>query len=404
MVEHGTEGPAVTPRLVSPVTGVHVVAGGGQVADDTFPRLRLRLSLGPDDVGTRVMVRHLLPAGGATDVLGVLEAWGGAAGSAQNATDAESAPQASVRRSDGQVVTVAVSDIVAGHRIPAPPRRARAADVADLVLEDIASVGWRASEELRFDGWLLRAAGGFTGRANSVLPLGEPGVPLDEALAVVCGWYADRALPACFQVPLPARVDLDDALGTRGWTAYNPTDVLVADIADVLVAAEVASAQAVAEQAGAGDAASDIGVEIAGAPSAGWLGAYHYRGGALPADAVGLFTSAPVQGFATVTQDGAVVAVGRVALGDAGPSRRWAGLTALEVVPAARRRGVGSRVVRALLGWASQRGARHAYLQVAAENAAAQAAYRRAGFTRHHGYHYRRAPPPRSASPARSYR
>jgi ribosomal protein S18 acetylase RimI-like enzyme len=375
------------------------------VADDTFPHLRLRRSLGPDDVGARVMVRHLLPAGGATDVLGILEAWGGVEGSARSATDPGAVPHASVRRSDGQVVTVAVSDIVACHRVPAPPQRAKAADVSDLVLEDIAAVGWRAPEEMRFDGWLLRAAGGFTGRANSVLPLGEPGTPLDEALALVCAWYAKRALPACFQVPLPARVNLDDALAARGWTAYNPTDVLVADIADVLATGQGAGGygaddDAGARGAGAGTAAAgtaaagEAAVEIAGSPSADWLSAYHYRGGTLPADAVGLFTSAPVQGFATVTRGGAVVAVGRVAMGQQGPSRRWAGLTALEVVPAARRRGLGGLVVRALLAWAASRGARHAYLQVAAENTAAQAAYRRAGFTRHHGYHYRLAPPP----------
>ena len=374
------------------------------MADDRFPHLRLRLSLGPDDVGSRVMVRHLLPAGGATDVLGVLEAWDGAGGSA--ATGVGSVSHASVRRSDGQVVTISLSDIVAGHRIPPPPQRIGAADVADLVLEDIAAVGWRAPEETRLGGWLLRAAGGFTGRANSVLPLGEPGAPLEEALTVVCSWYAQRALPARFQVPLPARGALDDALAARGWTTYNPTDVLVADIAAVLGTQDQARGE-VTRIDTAGAAAVEIAgqpgsaaVEIAGEPSADWLGAYHYRGGALPADAVGLFTSAPVQGFATVTQGGAVVAVGRVALGDDGPSRRWAGLTALEVVPAARRRGLGSLVVRALLGWAAQRGARHAYLQVAAENGPAQAAYRQAGFRRHHGYHYRLAPPrPTDASP-----
>ena len=268
------------------------------MAEDTSPRVRLRLSLGPADVGTRVMVRHLLPDGRATDVLGVLETWGGAA-------DPGSMPQASVRRSDGHVVTVPIADLVAGHRIPAPPQRPRAADVADLVLEDIAAVGWQAPDEHRVGGWLLRAAGGFTGRANSVLPLGDPGIPVDEALAAVSAWYAERALPARFQVPLPARAELDDALAERGWTAYNPTDVLVADISDVL----------------AGNTAEPA-VEIAGAPSAGWLGAYHYRGGKLPAGAVGLFTSVPEQGFASVVRDGAVVAVGRVALGVAGPSRR----------------------------------------------------------------------------------
>ena len=51
-----------------------------------------------------------------------------------------------------------------------------------------------------------RAAGGFTGRANSALPLGDPGLPLDDALTVVSGWYRARGLAPMIAVPMP----LDD--------------------------------------------------------------------------------------------------------------------------------------------------------------------------------------------------
>ena len=34
--------------------------------------------------------------------------------------------------------------------------------------------GWPPLERGELGGWMLRAAGGFTGRANSVLPLGDP--------------------------------------------------------------------------------------------------------------------------------------------------------------------------------------------------------------------------------------
>jgi len=36
-------------------------------------------------------------------------------------------------------------------------------------LEAIAAKGWRAPDEERLGGWLLRAAQGFTGRANGAL-------------------------------------------------------------------------------------------------------------------------------------------------------------------------------------------------------------------------------------------
>ena len=48
-------------------------------------------------------------------------------------------------------------------------------------LEQRAALGWRAPGEERLGDWLLRAADGFTGRANSALATGHPGLPLDQA-------------------------------------------------------------------------------------------------------------------------------------------------------------------------------------------------------------------------------
>ena len=47
----------------------------------------------------------------------------------------------------------------------------------ELALEAVAARGWRPEQTGEIGGWLLRAAGGFTGRANSVLPLRAPGLP-----------------------------------------------------------------------------------------------------------------------------------------------------------------------------------------------------------------------------------
>ena len=68
-------------------------------------------------------------------------------------------------------------------------------------LECAAALHWQAPETERLGDWLLRAAEGFTGRANSALPLGDPGVPLPEAVAVVEDWYRRRALPPMIVVP-----------------------------------------------------------------------------------------------------------------------------------------------------------------------------------------------------------
>ena len=52
-----------------------------------------------------------------------------------------------------------------------------------LELERIARRGWRAAEVAELDGWQLHADLGWTGRANSVLPLTTPHRPLPQLLA-----------------------------------------------------------------------------------------------------------------------------------------------------------------------------------------------------------------------------
>src|SRR5205085_11550376 len=100
-------------------------------------------------------------------------------------------------------------------------------------LERAAALGWRATETARVGEWLLRAAGGFTGRANSALALGDPGVPVAEAVARVAPWYAERGLRPLFLLPTPSRYApaLDGELDRRGWTHGDEVRVLVAPVA-----------------------------------------------------------------------------------------------------------------------------------------------------------------------------
>jgi ribosomal protein S18 acetylase RimI-like enzyme len=243
-------------------------------------------------------------------------------------------------------------------------------------LEHAAAPGWRAIEEDRLGDWLLRAAAGFTGRANSALAAGAPGRPLPEAIEAVCRWYAARSLPPTIAVPYPAGRPgdsvLDRLLADLGWT-------IRADAATVMTA-EPARVAALA-----GDA--DVTVDFDSAPDAAWLARYHYRGQELPAAAIQLLTSAPWQAFASVRTDGDTIAIGRVAGSDS-----WAGLTAIEVAGQHRRKGLGRVVTGALASCAAARGATGLFLQVADDNHGARALYRQLGFADHHGYHYRIAP------------
>ncbi len=321
-----------------------------------------------DAVGRRVTLRHRVadPDGGGpprwTDVVGTLERAGDIL---------------SVRRRDGSLAEVPAAAVVA-FRVVAPPpgRRGRTAaqwPVAEL--EEVAARGWRAQEEHWLGGaaggWLLRASGGFTGRANSVLPLGPPPLPLDEALGAVVSFYSGRGLAPRFQLPAGAE-PLAAELDARGWTPYDTVLVLAADLAALA-------------RPGAGGPHVQIDAE----PDDPWLASYHYRGGALPPDARALLARGDALAFASVRDPGGgVLAIARGALTDS-----WLGVTAVEVARHARRQGLGTLVVLALADWARAQAGRWAYLQVAEDNAAARAAYGRAGFTEHHRYHYRQLGP-----------
>jgi N-acetylglutamate synthase len=114
-------------------------------------------------------------------------------------------------------------------------------------LERRAALGWRAPEEERLGDWLLRAAGGFTGRANSALAVGDPGQPLDRAARAVRDWYQARGLPAMIAIPHPAgrpqAVPIDRYLADQGWSVRPGTaTVMTAPARQVARAAEAAPA------------------------------------------------------------------------------------------------------------------------------------------------------------------
>ena len=131
-------------------------------------------------------------------------------------------------------------------------------------------------------------------------------------------------------------------------------------------------------------------------PSEEWLALYHYRGQPrLPPIARQVLTSAPWQAFASIQCGGKTVAIGRVAV-----AAGWAGLTAIEVAPGHRRRGLATAVTAALAAQAAKHGAGHLYLQVEDDNEPARTLYRRIGFIAHHDYHYRVARERQSPDPA----
>ncbi|BDM72442.1 N-acetyltransferase [Streptomyces nigrescens] len=319
------------------------------------------------DVGKRVSVRRLTGdrEGGAafTDAVGVLTSWDEGV--------------LSITRRSGECVRIEESSLVAAKVVPAARPRRKVPSAGARELQEVAARGWPATETERLGEWTLRASGGFSRRGNSVLPVGDPGVPLDTALERIAQWYAARGLPPVIVVAT-GRADADEALAAelerRGWEGEAHTRVLISALAPLA------------------DTDADLSrVTLSREPDESWLALYNRTGdagGPGPA-ALKVLTGGPSVWFATVRgEDGGAAAIGRLVV-----DGRWAGFAAVEVAAAQRRRGLASLVMAALAERALDEGASAAYLQVEADNAGALALYERLGFTDHHGYHYRRALP-----------
>jgi ribosomal protein S18 acetylase RimI-like enzyme len=276
-----------------------------------------------------------------------------------------------ITRKDGRTVRIMQSSLVAGKVVPAAPARRRGPAATYEELARVAARAWQPVESARLGQWWLRAAGGFTRRANSVLPLGDPGVPLDEALAAVRRWYGGRGLPAYVQTGTGAEGTqelLCAELEQRGWVREVTAEVWTGALAPVA------------------DRAEDSGVVLSRTADETWLARYRREG--VSEVALKVLGSGPSVWFATVA--GAAAGEPPAAIGRCVVDGRWASFSAVEVDPAQRRRGLATAVLAALARRALDEGASAACLQVETDNAGARALYTRQGFAAHHAYHHYR--------------
>ncbi|MGC4901669.1 GNAT family N-acetyltransferase [Micromonospora echinospora] len=273
---------------------------------------------------------------------------------------------------DAGPLRVPVAEVHRAKRVP-PARRPTAAAV--VALELAADEAWPAPVRGRLGDWRLRWADGWTGRANSALPVGDPDRPLPAALDAVQRWYAERGGTALVNTPLPLAAPVGAELDARGWTARPPVLVQTVPLR-ALAAPDPAPTEPPL-------------VTLADAPADDWLAIAAGRKGGLPDAARHVLTAVDRVRFAELRIDGRLLAVGRGTVTGEG---RWFGVSLLEVLPEARRRGFAVAVVRALAGWGAAEGATRAFLQVEQSNTGAVELYRRLGFTTHHTYLTRVAP------------
>jgi ribosomal protein S18 acetylase RimI-like enzyme len=325
---------------------------------------------GPDPVeglrpGIRAVVRQRIE-GGVTDALGDVVAI--------------DAATISVRTRRG-VEVIDRTIVVAAKEVP-PKATRRGAPHLAISMDDLERImvdGWPPVERAALGGWLLRASAGFTGRANSVLPLGNPDAPLSEAVDRCQRWYDDRGLPRLFVLYGPVGFAIEhDPLGRellgRGYEPSRSTAVLTT--ATRTLSPEVPHV-------------SGARVLLEPAPSPQWWDAWAALDGRIGsadtarAAARAVLTGSPDQVFASLVVDGAVAGVARAAF-----AHVWAGVSALHVAPEHRRTGVAVQLMGALADASRARGIRSVYLQVLQANPPARSLFDRLGFSSHHEYCY----------------
>ncbi|MPZ66069.1 MAG: GNAT family N-acetyltransferase [Pseudonocardiaceae bacterium] len=242
---------------------------------------------------------------------------------------------------------------------------------AVAALERVCAAGWPAQVTEHLGDWLLRAAGGFSGRANSALAVGDPGLEVPDALAEVQRFATRHGVAPRAQVV--QTTPWEAAVQRAGWAVDDtgPVSVQVALLPDITDGPHGGGAE----------------IEVTDAPTPDWW--QLVAGTTRPGESQRAVLLGGVVGFGLARIDGEVVGAVRAALVD-----DWVHLARLAIDPARRGRGLGRALTAAASDWAQQRGARHAVLQVSLHGTAAWRVYSTLGFTEHHSYRYW-APPGR---------
>lgn len=227
-------------------------------------------------------------------------------------------------------------------------------------MEQLCADAWLAVTEEKIGDWRLRAASGFTGRANSVLAVGDPGLAVRDALGQVCEFsHLHRIEPKAHVI---VGSELERAIEAAGWVpdagheAGHLVSVLIGPLGEAL----------------------DDRVTFLDEPSPHWweLAAGSTEPTAaqrhvLTTGEIGYGTAESTAGAVRAAMTGDLLHISRLA-----------------VRPEHRRRGLARSLMAASGQWAAARGATECVLQVWVGNAPALALYEALGFREHHRYRY----------------
>ena len=296
-------------------------------------------------IGKRVTIRLHEPGGGFRDIVGIL----------QNERE--------LINSKSKSIYFSPDEIAIWREIkPLPDLAGKGAPLSQRIieLEKLSDLTWPAEQVIEYGGWRLRISDGFSMRANSVLPIGEPPVDLSVAVDQVISSYREKKLRPTFSIPLPLFEELDSHLEQNGWNIKIDANFLIRDIGAIEVSSH-----------------PQFTIEILDNPSKTWFEVNSDQ----PLEK--LMRRYPAQ-YGAIKSDGKYIAIGRIATFES-----WSIVTRVFVDPSFRGKGVARILMDNLLAAAKNEGATKVALQVDNENGAALALYQSMGFRTHHKFVYR---------------
>ena len=296
-------------------------------------------------IGKRVTIRLHEPSGGYRDIVGILQS------------------EHELITSKSKTISFSPDEIAIWREIkPLPDLAGKGAPLSQRIieLEKLSDLTWPAQEIVEYGKWRLRISDGFSMRANSVLPVGEPPIDLASAVDEVIGIYRENKLKPTFSIPLPIFDELDRYLEEHGWNIKIDANFLVRDIGEIEVSSD-----------------PQFSIEILDYPSKSWLEVNSDQ----PLEKI--MRRYPAR-YGAIKIGEQIIAVGRIATFGS-----WSIVTRLFVNSSYRGKGVARILMNNLLAAASEDGATKVALQVDNENGAALALYQSMGFTVHHKFVYR---------------
>jgi GNAT superfamily N-acetyltransferase len=235
-------------------------------------------------------------------------------------------------------------------------------------IEEAALNAWPSPRQMLYDGWLLRFAGGYSKRVNSVNVRYSSRLPLDEKIAYCEAIYARQGQQTLFRLPEPfTSPGVYSALEARGYVSFDPTWVLGREIN--------------------AERALPLGVEVRQHTLVEWL----QLRAALTETPLSTWdvhrkivdVIVPEKTLMGLYADGQPVACGMGVL-----DGELLGYFSIFTGLSARRRGFGRAMMDALTRWGVDRGAAFGYLQVEGDNDPALAMYVKLGFEKCYKYVY----------------